>query len=102
MSVTRSPVLPDVLARGLDVVFCGTAVGDSSAKRRAYYAGRGNQFWAVLARVGLTSRQLEPAEFEDLLSYGIGLTDLAKHVHGADSEVAREAFDARALRQRVE
>jgi TDG/mug DNA glycosylase family protein len=38
-------VLPDVLKPGLKVVFCGTAVGNKSARASAYYAGRGNQFW---------------------------------------------------------
>ncbi|MCX6741231.1 MAG: mismatch-specific DNA-glycosylase, partial [Candidatus Parcubacteria bacterium] len=37
-------ILPDVLEKGLRIVFCGTAVGDRSAKRRCYYAGRGNKF----------------------------------------------------------
>ena len=41
-------VLPDVLEPGLTVVFCGTAVGATSAQVRAYYAGRGNRFWEVL------------------------------------------------------
>ena len=57
-----STVLPDLLTPGLRVVFCGIAVGTPSARRGAY-AGSGNQFWSVLARVGLTPRQLAPAEF---------------------------------------
>ena len=77
-------VLPDVLKPGLRVVFCGTAVGSKSARAGAYYAGRGNQFWSVLYRVGLTPRQLEPQEFRLLLQYGIGLTDLAKRRSGSD------------------
>jgi len=55
-------VLPDVLAPGLAIVFCGTAVGTVSARRRAYYAGPGNAFWPTLHRVGLTPRQLLPEE----------------------------------------
>ena len=44
-------VLPDVLERGLKVVFCGTALGPTSAQVGAYYAGPGNQFWDVLFSV---------------------------------------------------
>jgi len=44
-------VLPDVLTPGLQVVFCGTAAGTASAKRGAYYAGPGNQFWPMRVRI---------------------------------------------------
>jgi TDG/mug DNA glycosylase family protein len=90
-------VLPDVLAPGLKVVFCGTAVGDQSARAGAYYAGPGNQFWKVLFRVGLTPRQLRPQEFHLLLEYGIGLTDLAKTRFGSDSSLVASDFDCDAL-----
>jgi G:T/U-mismatch repair DNA glycosylase len=39
------PVLPDIRAPGLDVVFCGTAPGERSAERGHYFAGRGNRIW---------------------------------------------------------
>ena len=38
------PVLPDIRAPGLDVVFCGTP-GERSAERGHYFAGRGNRIW---------------------------------------------------------
>ena len=41
-------ILPDVLGPNLKVVFCGTAAGAVSAKRRAYYAGPGNKFWQTI------------------------------------------------------
>lgn len=50
-------VLPDVIDHDLSVVFCGTAAGNESARRRAYYAGPGNAFWPTLFKVGLTPRQ---------------------------------------------
>jgi TDG/mug DNA glycosylase family protein len=81
--VTMS-VLPDVLAPNLAIVFCGTAVGTASALRRAYYAGPGNAFWRTLFEVGLTPRVLEPDEHAFILEFGLGLTDLAKNISGAD------------------
>lgn len=42
------PVPPDLLAPHLRLVFCGTAAGNVSAARGAYYAGPGNQFWPIL------------------------------------------------------
>ena len=94
-------VLPDVLQPGLRIVFCGTAVGSQAARIGAYYAGRGNQFWGVLARVGLTPRQLAPREFTELPKYGVGLTDLAKFVSGTDSDVASSSYDIEGLRGKI-
>ncbi len=50
-------MLNDLLAKNLDVIFFGTAAGNRSASMGHYYAGRGNQFWEVLHKVGLTSRK---------------------------------------------
>lgn len=103
MTVFESPhVLPDVLAPGLRIVFCGSAAGAESARRGAYYAGRGNKFWPVLSRVGLTSRQFAPHEFQEVLSEGIGLTDIAKSAHGSDLALRGKDYDAAAVRRKIE
>ena len=91
-------ILPDLLAPGLDLVFCGTAVGAESARRQAYYAGPGNAFWPTLHSVGLTPRRLRPDEYRELLDYGIGLTDLAKEISGNDDILAHSDFDCSRLR----
>lgn len=87
------PVLPDVLAPGLRLVFCGTAPGAASARAGAYYAGPGNRFWTTLHEVGLTPVLLRPAEFARLPEFGIGLTDISKTASGSDQEVGRSGFD---------
>ncbi len=94
-------VLPNVIARDLDVVFCGTAVGKRSAEVRAYYAGRGNKFWSTLYATGFTPYQFTPAEYRKVLEQRLGLTDLAKHVSGADSTLKRADFGSNALRKLV-
>ena len=95
------PVLPDVLAPGLCVVFCGTAAGARSAQVGAYYAGPGNRFWPTLHAVGLTPVRLQPQQFREVTRYGIGLTDLAKHAAGSDASLDRADFDAAALRDKL-
>ncbi len=95
-------MLPDLLAPGLRVVFCGTAAGAQSARAGAYYAGQGNRFWRTLHATGLTPRLLQPREFPLLLQYGIGLTDIAKSYSGADSGLRRGHFDAEGLRAKIE
>lgn len=94
-------ILPDVLAPGLSVVFCGTAAGAVSARKKAYYAGPGNRFWKTLHEIGLTPRRLEPHEFASVLDFGIGLTDVAKTVSGSDSELPRHAFDSAGLERKI-
>lgn len=99
---TDDHILPDLLQPGLALVFCGTAAGRRSAAERAYYAHPGNLFWRALFESGLTPRLMMPAEFPQLPSYGIGLTDLAKRHSGNDDQLPREAFDAPALRAKIE
>ena len=90
-------ILPDVLAPGLSVVFCGTAPGRASAARGAYYAHPGNRFWRALHDCGLTPRLLPPEEFLRLLDHGAGLTDLNKTEFGADRELSPTLWDRAGL-----
>lgn len=94
-------VLPDVLRTGLRVVFCGTAAGTASARAGAYYAGPGNRFWGILFETGLTPRRLDPHQFAEVITYGIGLTDVVKTASGSDASLPTQAFDPDRLRQRI-
>lgn len=91
-----APILPDVLAPGLRIVFCGTAAGTVSALRGAYYAHPQNRFWVILHETGLTPRRLRPEDYAQVLGFGLGLTDLAKSVFGMDGELPRGALGAAA------
>jgi TDG/mug DNA glycosylase family protein len=95
-------VLPDVLEPGLKVVFCGTAVGDQSARRGAYYAGPGNQFWDILADTGLTPLRLRPEQYPMLTNYGIGLTDLVKERSGRDTVLSAHDFVVALFKSKIE
>lgn len=103
----RSGYLPethkvrDVLAKDLDVVFCGTALGRRSAAERAYYAHPTNKFWKALYEAGFTPTRLDPRQYADVLSYKLGLTDLCKTAYGNDAELPKGAFDVPALRQKI-
>jgi TDG/mug DNA glycosylase family protein len=94
-------VLPDVLAPGLDIVFCGSAAGTVSARRGAYYAGPGNRFWPTLAATGLTPREFRPEEFRKLPRFSLGLTDLCKRASGADADLPANSDDVDALRENI-
>ncbi|MGB3714178.1 MAG: mismatch-specific DNA-glycosylase [Candidatus Promineifilaceae bacterium] len=86
--------LDDVLGHGLKVVFCGTAAGTVSAERGQYYAGPGNKFWKTLHSIGLTERELDPAEFRTLLAKGIGFTDVVKDKSGMDKVIKAADFES--------
>lgn len=94
-------VLPDVLTHGLKVVFCGTAPGDQSALRKAYYAGPGNLFYPTLAACDFTSRRLAPHEYPSLLDFGLGLTDLVKHTYGMDSDLEESDYDRESFERKI-
>lgn len=86
-------ILPDVLDYNLNIVFCGTAVGNTSAINKAYYAGKGNLFYRTLYSCKFTPFLLCPEEYIKLLSYKIGLTDLAKNAKGMDSNIMYNDYD---------
>ncbi|HZX85575.1 MAG TPA: mismatch-specific DNA-glycosylase, partial [Reyranella sp.] len=94
-------LVPDLLAPGLDLVFCGTAPSPASFKARAYYANPGNAFWPTLHAVGLTPERLSPQRYPELLTLGIGLTDLNKTEYGSDHELSPDAMDAAALHAKL-
>ncbi|MBN9489645.1 MAG: mismatch-specific DNA-glycosylase [Alphaproteobacteria bacterium] len=94
-------LVPDLLAPGLDLVFCGTAPSPASYAARAYYANPGNAFWATLHAVGLTPERLAPQRYPELLGWRIGLTDLNKTEYGSDHELSAHAMDARSLHAKL-
>lgn len=94
-------ILPDLLEPNLNIVFCGTAPGTVSAQRGAYYANAGNAFWRTLFEVDLTPHQISPQQFQSITQYKLGLTDLAKHVYGADSILKKTDFGREELRKKI-
>ena len=95
-------ILPDVLRPDLKLVFCGMAASKKSAEVGAYYAGPGNRFWPILFETGLTSKRLPAHKFRELLQYGYGLTDIAKHQAGNDAELDQSAISPDELRAKIE
>jgi hypothetical protein len=95
-------VLPDYLAPGLRVVFCGTAVSTTPASRGHYYAGPGNEFWPLLHESGLTPVLLTPDEDARVLEFGLGLTDLAKTVAASSDAGLGAHYDIDGFVEKIE
>ena len=86
-------MLKDILTENLDVVFCGTAKGRTSALTGYYYAGPGNKFYGILHDTGLTKKKLMPADCYSINEFGIGLTDLVHTEYGNDKDIKRESYE---------
>lgn len=86
-------MLLDVLSHNLDVVFCGTAKGEASARLGYYYAGPGNKFYGVLHDSGFTPHKLRPNECFEINQFKIGLTDLVHTEAGNDNQISDESYD---------
>ncbi|PSL53720.1 G/U mismatch-specific uracil-DNA glycosylase [Saccharothrix carnea] len=83
--------VPDIVGPGLDVLFCGINPGLLSAAKGQHFARPGNRFWPALHRSGFTPRLMSPAEQDELLRYGLGITNLvARPTARADELTAEE------------
>ena len=94
-------ILPDLLKKDLDIVFCGTAAGNVSAELKSYYAGPGNLFYPILHKSGLTPILVKPLNYSELLKYNLGLTDIAKFVSGNDNVLNNEDFDINTFIEKI-
>jgi len=65
---------PDILASGLDVVFCGINPALTAQADGYNFSSPSNRFWPVLHLAGFTDRRLAPAEERDILQFGCGIT----------------------------
>ncbi|MBT2529701.1 G/U mismatch-specific DNA glycosylase [Streptomyces sp. ISL-99] len=88
----RDRLVPDVVAGGLRVLFCGINPGLMSAATGHHFARPGNRFWPVLHLSGFTPRQLKPAEQDELLSYGLGITNVVARASARADEISDEEF----------
>jgi double-stranded uracil-DNA glycosylase len=84
--------VPDVLAPGLKVVFCGINPGLVSAAAGAHFANSRNDFWRLLADAGFTPTVYDPQEQFSLLELGIGLTNAAHRTTRGSGDLRRGDF----------
>lgn len=84
--------LPDVLAPGLAVVFCGINPGRVSAAAGAHFANPRNDFWRLLHDAGFTPRLLAPAEQHELPRHGLGVTNAAYRTTRGSGDLRRADF----------
>ncbi len=90
----RSRVIPDVIAPGLRVLFSGINPGLYSAWTGRHFARPGNRFWPALHASGFTPRLLLPAEQDELLPLGLGVTNVVARTTARADELTSEEIAA--------
>ncbi|HVV13974.1 G/U mismatch-specific DNA glycosylase [Amycolatopsis sp.] len=94
LAAAQGARIPDVLAPGLRVLFCGINPGLYSAATGHHFARPGNRFWPALHNSGFTPRQLHPSEQAALLDYGVGITNIAARATARADELTAEELRA--------
>ncbi|MGH9457663.1 MAG: G/U mismatch-specific DNA glycosylase [Thermoanaerobaculia bacterium] len=95
--------LPDLIAKDLEVLFCGINPGLYTAAVGHHFARPGNRFWPALFASGFTDRLYSPFEEHEILRFGLGITNLVARATARASELRPEEFvaGAKVLRRKV-
>lgn len=85
-------VLPDLVRPGLRLLLVGINPGRHSGATGFHFGNPRNLLWPALAQSGLTPRQLRPDEANDLLSLGIGITNLVMRTTKGANDLRRAEY----------
>lgn len=80
----------DVIAPGLQVLFCGINPGLYTAAVGHHFARPGNRFWKALHESGFTDRLLSPFDEAELLQSGYGVTNVVARATASADALTRE------------
>ncbi|XXT94071.1 G/U mismatch-specific DNA glycosylase [Sorangium sp. So ce834] len=86
--------VPDVIAPGLHVLFCGINPGLYTAAVGHNFARPGNRFWPALHAGGFTDRVLSPFEERELLKLGYGITNVIERATASADELSADELAA--------
>lgn len=86
--------VPDIIAPGLRVLFCGINPGLYSAAVGHHFARPGNRFWRTLHAAGFTQRLLSPWEEGELLHSGYGITNVVERATATADELSSQELVA--------
>ncbi|MCG7384545.1 mismatch-specific DNA-glycosylase [Paenibacillus sp. ACRRY] len=96
-------MIPDHLDVGLSILFIGFNPSITSGETGHHYAYKGNRFWRILERSGLTPRLYHPEEDQDLLKLGYGFTNIVARPTRGVEDITREEYaeGSQILRQKL-
>jgi double-stranded uracil-DNA glycosylase len=103
IAAAHGRAVPDVLAPGLKVLFCGINPSLYSAAVGHHFARPGNRFWPTLHAAGFTERLFSPFEDRELPARGCGITNVVDRATAAADELAEAELvaGARKLARKV-
>lgn len=90
--------VPDVIAPGLRILFCGINPGLYTAWAGHHFARPGNRFWPALHAGGFTPRLFDPSEEHALLPLGYGVTNIVRRASARADELTPRELRAGAQR----
>jgi TDG/mug DNA glycosylase family protein len=104
LAAATGRTIPDVIAPGLRILFVGINPGLWSGATGFHFARPGNRFWKAIAAAGLVDRVLDPTEQRELLTQGIGITNLVPRTTATAAELTSAELreGGRALVEKVE
>lgn len=85
-------MLPDYLAKNLEIVFIGINPGTYSDRAGHYFARRTNLFWTALYQAGFAAKPLTPQDDVRMNALGYGLTDLIARPTANVDDLAQEEY----------
>ena len=88
----RHKTVPDLIQPGLRVLFVGINPGLYTAAIGHHFGRPGNRFWPALHAGGFTPRVLNPFEEDELLSYGLGITNVVARATATADELTPDDF----------
>lgn len=90
LAAARDTVIPDVIAPGLSVLFCGINPGLWSGAVGRHFARPGNRFWSALHASGFTPEPLGPYQQQEMLALGLGLSNVVARTTARADELTVE------------
>lgn len=103
LATAAGKIVPDLIAMNLRVLFCGINPGLYSGATGHHFARPGNRFWPALHLGGFTPRVFSAFEKEELLLFGLGITNFVRRPTTAAAELKADEIiaGARQLRRKV-
>lgn len=80
------------MQEGLKILFVGFNPSLRSAETGHHYANPNNRFWRIIHEAGITDRRYRSEEDGDLLSVGIGFTNIVARPTKTAAEITKEEY----------
>jgi len=103
LAAATAKKLPDLIAPGLAVLFCGINPGLYSTAVGHHFARPGNRFWPTLYASGFTPRLFTGFDDREMPALGFGLTNIVGRTSAAAAELSGDELraGAKVLRKKL-